>query len=168
MRQRDVSNCLLCINFAILLWENTVLLGKNLKAHPRIRIFSQEARTRTRSLKSTKKEWQKCCSLIAVPFGIRGRDIATSKEDCCGLINQRSYSFVASQKFWTAWIHFIDVLQSFKVRSEKNSRWIHGEKNGSAVASDCWFVFVYCIFAHAVCLVRGRSLAASHMNNMHN
>ena len=39
MRQWDVSNWLLCINFAILLWENTVLSGKIYKHTHALKYF---------------------------------------------------------------------------------------------------------------------------------
>ena len=106
-----------------------------------------------------RREWQKCRSLIAVPFGVRRRGL----RGLLPLKNRISFSFFTSQKsvldsvdtfYWRA-------AQSFKVHSEKNG-WVHGKKNGLAVASDYWFAhtFLYnTAFVHAVRFVRGRSLA---------
>ena len=68
MRQRDVSNCLPCINFAILLWENTVLSVKNYKHTHALEYLVTRSGRRSRW-----RRWQKCRSLIDCPFRIQGR-----------------------------------------------------------------------------------------------
>ena len=60
--------------------------------------------------------------LIDCMFGIWRR---SSLGRTATLQNQSNFSVVSSQKSWSAWICSIDILQSMKVHSEKNSG-LHG------------------------------------------
>ena len=90
---------------------------KNYKHTHALEHFSHEARSRTRSRKSTKKAMTEMplYDQLSIPYS--REELAWGRTTA--LYNQTSL-VVSLPKVWLVWIHSIDVLQSLKVRSEKN------------------------------------------------
>ena len=117
-------------------------VGKKLQVHPWIGIFSHEARSRTRSRKSTTAGDDRNTALWSIVCSVSKEELVWGRT--AALYNRTSFSFVASQDLVS-----VDTFHWHPAELEDSfwEEWVSSRREESAVASDCWFARAFCMTA---------------------